>query len=558
VYAADENFGGLFMKKYLMNLRMLKKLLLSPLVVIVFFFIFAIVAYIGLQGQKLVISDIYQNRLQTSHETSIIISDIKDIHANIYRLLSWASANVDQKKVGNLGKDTLASIDTTVVAVEKILSSAKFSQEEKKYYQSSLEELKEYKTAAAKVVDMVAADFSVAATLMPQAEARFTALNKSLQDLMTFENSLSKMKYESSLRDFNKILIIFVSVFVIGIVLSLLVSIFMARLIISPIEQTINGIKDITRGDLTNRVKIESDDEIGEIAKHFNKSIDRLYDVITRVATSSNMVSEAAHTLDKATEQMATGVEQAATQVNSVATASEEMSSTSSEIAQNCAVAAKSSEKANNAAVTGESIIQETVMVMTRINRRVKESSDIIKQLGSRSDQIGEVVGLINDIADQTNLLALNAAIEAARAGEHGRGFAVVADEVRKLAERTTEATKDIGSTIKAMQLETKSAVNSMEEGVNEVVTGAAETGKSGDALRDILKQINTVTGEINQIAVASEQQTATTDEIANNIQQISLVMHDTSKMIQENADAASQLSNLSKELQKIVGIFKL
>ena len=558
MYAADENFGGLFMKKYLMNLRMLKKLLLSPLVVIVFFFIFAIVAYIGLQGQKLVISDIYQNRLQTSHETSIIISDIKDIHANIYRLLSWASANVDQKKVGNLGKDTLASIDTTVVAVEKILSSAKFSQEEKKYYQSSLEELKEYKTAAAKVVDMVAADFSVAATLMPQAEARFTALNKSLQDLMTFENSLSKMKYESSLRDFNKILIIFVSVFVIGIVLSLLVSIFMARLIISPIEQTINGIKDITRGDLTNRVKIESDDEIGEIAKHFNKSIDRLYDVITRVATSSNMVSEAAHTLDKATEQMATGVEQAATQVNSVATASEEMSSTSSEIAQNCAVAAKSSEKANNAAVTGESIIQETVMVMTRINRRVKESSDIIKQLGTRSDQIGEVVGLINDIADQTNLLALNAAIEAARAGEHGRGFAVVADEVRKLAERTTEATKDIGSTIKAMQLETKSAVNSMEEGVNEVETGAAETGKSGDALRDILKQINTVTGEINQIAVASEQQTATTDEIANNIQQISLVMHDTSKMIQENADAASQLSNLSKELQKIVGIFKL
>jgi methyl-accepting chemotaxis protein len=546
------------MKKYLMNLRMLKKLLLSPLVVIVFFFIFAIVAYIGLQGQKLVISDIYQNRLQTSRETSIIISDIKDIHANIYRLLSWASANVDQKKVDNLGKDTLASIDTTVVAVEKILSSAKFSQEEKKYYQSSLEELKEYKAAAAKVVDMVAADFSVAATLMPQAESRFTALNKSLQDLMTFENSLSKMKYESSLRDFNKILIIFVSVFVIGIVLSLLVSFFMARLIISPIEQTINGIKDITRGDLTNRVKIESDDEIGEIAKHFNKSIDRLYDVITRVATSSNMVSEAANTLDKATEQMATGVEQAATQVNSVATASEEMSSTSSEIAQNCAVAAKSSEKANNAAVTGESIIQETVMVMTRINRRVKESSDIIKKLGTRSDQIGEVVGLINDIADQTNLLALNAAIEAARAGEHGRGFAVVADEVRKLAERTTEATKDIGSTIEAMQFETKSAVNSMEEGVKEVETGAADTEKSGDALRDILKQINTVTGEINQIAVASEQQTATTDEIANNIQQISLVMHDTSKMIQENADAASQLSNLSKELQKIVGIFKL
>jgi methyl-accepting chemotaxis protein len=546
------------MKKYLMNLRMHKKLLLAPLVVIVFFFIFAMVAYLGLHGQKVNISDIYQNRLQTSHETSIIISDIKDIHANIYRLLSWASANVDQKKVDVLGKDTMASIDTAVGAVEKMLSSARFTQEEKKYYQSSLGELKEYKTAAAKVIDMVSADFSVAATFMPQADSRFTALKKSLQDLVSFENKLSKAKYESSLRDFNNILIIFVSVFLIGIVLSLLVSIFMARLIISPIKQTINGIKAISRGGLTNRVNIKSDDEIGEIAKHFNESVDRLYDTITQVAKNSGFVSEAANMLDKATEQMATGVEQAASQVNSVATASEEMSTTSSEIAQNCTVAAKSSEKANNAAVTGESIIHETVMVMNRINMRVKESSEIIKQLGVRSDQIGAVVELINDIADQTNLLALNAAIEAARAGEHGRGFAVVADEVRKLAERTTEATKEIGDTISAMQKETKSAVNSMDEGVREVEAGVEETEKSGEALRDILKQINTVATEINQIAVASEQQTATTNEIASNIQQISEVMHETSKTIQENAAAASQLSNLSKELQKVVGRFTL
>jgi len=546
------------MKTYLMNLRMHKKLLLSPLVVIIFFFIFGIVAYLGLQGQRLATSDIYQNRLQTSHETSLIISNTKDTHSSIYRLLSWASANADQKKVEAIGKETLTSIDTTISAVEKMVSSSKFSQEEKKYYQSSLEVLKEYKIAATKVIDMVSADFSVAATMMPQADTKFAALNKSLQDLVAFENTLSKKKYESSLRDFNKILVIFISVFVAGIALSIFISIFMARLIVSPIEQTINGIKTITRGDLTDRVKIESNDEIGEIAKHFNKSIDRLYDVITQVAKSSNEVSGAAITLDAATEQMATGVELAAAQVNSVATASDEMSTTSSEIARNCSIAAKSSEKANSAAVTGESIIRATVEVMNQINRRVKDSAVIIKQLGTRSDQIGEVVGLINEIADQTNLLALNAAIEAARAGEHGRGFAVVADEVRKLAERTTEATKEIGDTIMAMQLETKNAVHSMEEGVREVEIGTTETGKSGDALRDILNQINTVTSEINQIAVASDQQTATTNEIANNIQQISLVMHDTSKMIQDNSVAASQLSNLSKELQTIVGKFKL
>ena len=178
--------------------------------------------------------------------------------------------------------------------------------------------------------------------------------------------------------------------------------------------------------------------------------------------------------------------------------------------------------------------------------------------LGERSDQIGEIVNLINDIADQTNLLALNAAIEAARAGEQGRGFAVVADEVRKLAERTTEATKQIGQTIKAMQTETKQAVVSMEDGVKAVEMGTQDAQKSGDALKDILKQINMVTSEISQIAVASEQQTATANEIAQNIQHISGVMEETARNISENADAAFQMAELSAELKKLISQFRL
>jgi methyl-accepting chemotaxis protein len=332
----------------------------------------------------------------------------------------------------------------------------------------------------------------------------------------------------------------------------------MSRSIVSPIKRTVDVMKDISRGDLTQRIEASSNDEIGDMAKHFNAFVETLHTTMKKVAESSNKVSSEAMLLDSAAEQMASGIEQASAQVNSVAAASEEMSNTSSEITQNCVMVAKGSENANASAMSGAGIVRETIVVMNHINERVKDSAGIIKKLGTRSEQIDEVIGLINEIADQTNLLALNAAIEAARAGEHGRGFAVVADEVRKLAERTTEATRDIASTIQAMQVETKNAVVSMEEGVVEVGKGTDEAAKSEDALKDILSQVGTVTSEINQIAVAIEQQTATTNEISGSIQQFSSLMYDMSKRVQENANAASHLATLSQDLQKLVGQFRV
>ena len=347
-------------------------------------------------------------------------------------------------------------------------------------------------------------------------------------------------------------------IMIVAISLSLFMAAQMTKTILFPLRKIAEAIEGLSKGDLTGRIEVLWKDEIGDIATHFNVFAEKLWNIILQFSKGSIVASSSATLLDNAAKQMPSGMEQAVVQVSSVASASDEMSTTSSEIAQNCVAAAKSSEKANGAAITGETVINETVAVMDRINAIVKASAKTVGSLGDRSDQIGEVINLINDIADQTNLLALNAAIEAARAGEQGRGFAVVADEVRKLAERTTGATKEIGKTIKAMQTETKQAVVSMEEGVREVEIGAQDAKKSGDALKDILKQINMVTSEIGQIAVASEQQTATANEIARNIQQISGVMEETARNVSENADAASQMAELSMELKKLFGQFKL
>lgn len=189
---------------------------------------------------------------------------------------------------------------------------------------------------------------------------------------------------------------------------------------------------------------------------------------------------------------------------------------------------------------------------------KVQESAKTVENLGARSNQIGAIIGTIEDIADQTNLLALNAAIEAARAGEQGRGFAVVADEVRALAERTTRATREIGEMIKAIQNETNGPVAAMGQGVLQVEAGTMEAARSGEALRDIMNQVNSVAMQVSQIATAAEEQTATTSEISSNMQQITMIVQQTAHGAQESATAAAQLSGNAEELQRLVRQFKL
>jgi methyl-accepting chemotaxis protein len=546
------------MIRWLSNLRMTTKLLVSPIVAIVFLVGVWVVCYFGFVNQKAALDDIFNNRFQNYQASAKIIKDLTEVHANVYKLLSMISAGNLKAKTDSFAGRLFDKIKEVAGSIETIVKSPQLTKAEKEHFQAAGSQVTQYENLIKIVLEGAATDMATATILINQADDYFWEINENLNKLVDLEKKLAKDRHLSAAKTYGLVLIVSAAVCLFAAIISIIISLMMKSIIIAPINKTVEVIEDVAQGDLTRRIDVTSKDEIGALAEHFNRLVEKLHSAIMQVAGSSNEVSSAASMLDNATEHMATGVEEAAMQVNSVAAASEEMSKTTSEIAHNCVVAAKSSEKANGSASSGEKIIQETIEVMNRINSRVKESAEIIKNLGIRSDQIGEIVGLINDVADQTNLLALNAAIEAARAGEHGRGFAVVADEVRKLAERTSDATKEIRETIQSMQSETKKAVVSMEDGVNDVGLGTVEAAKSGEALKDILHQINKVTSEINQIAVASEEETATTNEIASSIQQISQVMQETAKRIQENAGASAQLANLSKTLQEMVGQFKI
>ena len=311
-------------------------------------------------------------------------------------------------------------------------------------------------------------------------------------------------------------------------------------------------------GDLTRRLTVEREDETGSLAHSFNHFLDNLKEIVVSINQNAVEVAASAEHLNTNAATIANGTEKAASQSTSVAIACEQMAATSAEIAQNCIRTVDISNRAIQTAQNGSEVVSHAVQSIQRIAIKVQQSAKTVESLGSRSEQIGNIVGTIEDIADQTNLLALNAAIEAARAGEQGRGFAVVADEVRALAERTTKATREIGEMIKTIQKETKSAVTAMEEGVQEVERGTNDAARSGAALEEILNQIGDVTSQINQIATAAEEQTATTNEISKSMHDITQVVSSASGSSQETAGAASQLARMAEELKRIVAQFRM
>jgi len=349
-----------------------------------------------------------------------------------------------------------------------------------------------------------------------------------------------------------------VTLVVAGVLLAIALGIFISRVITSALAEAVRVADRLSEGDLTVAVKVTSRDETGQLLSAMSSMVDNLRDMVSRTVGIATEIASSSNQLHATSEQIATGAEEVAAQSVTVATGSEEMSATSSDIARNCVLAAEASQQSAASANAGARVVQETITGMGVIANRVRVTSKGIEALGARSEEIGEIVGTIEDIADQTNLLALNAAIEAARAGEQGRGFAVVADEVRALAERTTKATKEIGAMIKSIQNETRDAVRSMEEGVKEAEKGADSSMKSGEALDEILNRINEVSMQVSQIATAAEQQTATTGEVTSNIHQITDVVQQTAKGAEETSAAAAQLARQANELQALVSRFRL
>lgn len=344
-----------------------------------------------------------------------------------------------------------------------------------------------------------------------------------------------------------------------GVIIGLFVAILIVRSITGGISRMVTMIEEVAANNLTvEDMEITSQDEIGKAGVALNQMKNSLRELIHSIAGTAEHVASASEELSSSATLQAQGAETQKDQTTQVATAMQEMSSTVLQVSENSTKAAEASRQAAETARKGGSIVDETLAKMRAIADSVSSTAKKVEELGKSSDQIGHIIGVINDIADQTNLLALNAAIEAARAGEQGRGFAVVADEVRKLAERTTSATKEIAQMIQTVQNETKVAVTAMEEGRKQVDEGVQTTAQAGDSLKEIIHTSENVGGMITQIATAAVEQSSATEEINQNMESIAKLVKEAADGAQQSAKACQDLSGLALDLQKMVGNFKL
>jgi methyl-accepting chemotaxis protein len=336
------------------------------------------------------------------------------------------------------------------------------------------------------------------------------------------------------------------------------VAVFITRSITAPMSESVELLNTIAKGDLTNDVRIDRADEIGDLAKAMNEMQNNLRSMIESVAGNAGRVSSSSEEISAAATQQAQGAETQRDQATQVATAMQEMSTTVQQVSQNSEKAATAATEAAKTARAGGQIVEDTLAKMRGIATTVGDTARKVQELGVSSDQIGEIIGVIDEIADQTNLLALNAAIEAARAGEQGRGFAVVADEVRKLAERTTKATKEIATMIKSIQVETKSAVKAMQAGTKQVEEGVETTTQAGASLKEIIQVSEQVGEMITHIATAATEQSSATEQVTVNVENISKISQESASGAQRSAKACHDLSGLALDLQNLVGQFKL
>ena len=388
-----------------------------------------------------------------------------------------------------------------------------------------------------------------------------------LMSLSTLQNDLTNMAGEIQpevlnglIEQMNATEVLLSSMLVFGLVLGLIIAWGILKMILTPLQAALDVMTDIVggEGDLTRRLDDSSNDEIGKLSSGFNQFASMVHNIIREIMGHTERLTHSVDRLTVVTEETSQGADRQQHQTDAVVAAVNELAATGQEVARNTTEAAEAAQNAENASSEGRTVVGKTIDAIDSLAGEVERAGEVINRLEADSEAIGGVLDVIRGIAEQTNLLALNAAIEAARAGEQGRGFAVVADEVRTLASRTQESTSEIQTMIERLQAGSQEAVKVMNKSKKDADATVEQAVQAGASLQAISEAV-TVINQMNvQIATAAEEQNAVAENINQSVVNISDITEQTAAGAQQTASASNELNELAGHLSGIVRQFKV
>lgn len=546
------------------RLSIKQRLLLSFVLSAAFMLGIALVGLDGMRKSNQALDTVNQDRLIPSVQIAEMLR-----HVNANRMLAFTALQYDPhnpqsalmpQPLSSLRPQVERNIEALTRVIDAYLATYLTAEEQRLADQVMLERRAFLQEGVNPVFEAVErGQFDQAIQLYyQQLDPIFLRYREGIDALLKLQVDVAAEEYRQAESNFSSNLKMVIGMLVLALAASGLIAMATVSTIMRAVDSLETASARLADGDLLAAVDYQGRDELGRVAAAFNAMRLRMHEMITQVANATGQLAAASEETTAVTVQTSDGIRRQQSETEQVAAAMNEMSATVQDVARNAASAAEAAHAADADAANGRKVLARTVEVINMLAREVENATGVIRSLQDDSNNIGSVLDVIRAIAEQTNLLALNAAIEAARAGEAGRGFAVVADEVRTLASRTQQSTSEIQAMIEKLQGGAANAVKVMETGHRQAGEGVTQVAEAGAALESILQAVTTINDMNAQIASAAEQQSAVAEEINRNIVTVSEIAEQTSVGSQQTAATSEELAQLAAQLQSLVGQFRV